>query len=69
MRLRRRRGKPSVDRDRFPYDYVGPSTAWGLTPNTPCRILGRGIAGGGRRIITPAGRRWTVHVEQLQRKR
>jgi len=66
MRLRRRhKRKPDP---RYPYLYVGPATAWGLMPNTPCRILGRGVGAGGRRIVTPAGRRWTVHIDHLERQ-
>ena len=51
-----RDGRP-VD-DAYPYEYIGPSTAFGLSPG-PCDVE-RPWAGGGCIIRTVDGRRWTV---------
>ena len=66
-RLRRR--KPEVDRELYPFDYVGPATKWGLETGTPCRVVGKGGADRGRRIMDIHGRRWTVHASTLRRIR
>lgn len=63
MRLLRRR--PKLDRTVYTHTYTGPETSWGLRPNTPCRILEK--RAGGRRILTPDGKVWTVGLGHLQK--
>lgn len=63
MRLLRR--KPKVDRARFPHDYVGPDSIWGLRNGTPCVVVGK--RSGGKRIKTPDGKLWTVGSQHVQR--
>jgi len=65
--MSRRRGKPKVDRERWPHVYVGPTTAYGLPARSACRITGK--RAGGREIQTTDLKRWIVarqHVERVQ---
>jgi hypothetical protein len=62
--MSRWRRKPKVDRQRFPHDYTGPTTRWGLREGSPCIIIGS--RSGGKRIRTQDGRVWVIAANQVR---
>lgn len=62
--MSRRREK--VDPERWPHVYVGPTTAYGLRTQSPCRIVGK--RAGGKVIRTTSGKEWIVAGAQVKKR-
>lgn len=58
--------KLEVDRTRWPHDYTGPDTRWGLLNGTPCAIVGR-RAGGVRIKRASDNRTFVVGATEVKR--
>jgi hypothetical protein len=61
-----RRRREKLDPKDCPHVYVGPSTAFGLANDSPCKIVGK--RAGGKVIRTRDGRDWVVGGAQVKKR-